>query len=149
MAKKRISIVRILVVGIIYAIIAQVVHFIGAWIGMSYYFDPTYIGVWSKLMMPVTGPPPVSFYLHSITFGVLTGILFALVYHVIKDAIPVKNVDEKGILYGLLVFLLAGLPNTLALFLTINLPVPLITLWAVESWVIYLLGGIIVAQAIK
>lgn len=149
MAKKKVSIARVLAVGVLYAIVAQVTHSIGAMIGMSYYSDPAYKAVWSRFMMPAMGPPAVNFYVYSITFGVLTGILFVLVYHVIKDAIPVKNVDEKGILYGLLVFMLAGLPSTMSLYLLINLPVPVIVLWAVESWVVYLIGGIIAAQAIK
>jgi len=149
MAKRKVSVVRILVVGIAYAILSMIVHTIGAQIGMQYYTDPAYSQVWSKLMMPAMGPPPTMFYVYSFVFAVLTGILFALVYQVIKDAIPVKNVDERGILYGLLVFLVSGLPSTLSMYLIVNLPLPLIAMWAVESWVLALLGGIVVAQAIK
>lgn len=147
--KKKVNIVNILGVGVLYAFFAQIVHTIGAWIGMNYYMDPTYAAVWSQFMMPGTGAPPASFYFISLIFGILTGILFALVYHVIKDSIPVKNKDEKGILYGLLVFLVSGLPGSMAMFLTINLPLPLIALWAVEGWVIALIGGILVAEVIK
>jgi len=149
MAKKKVSIVRILVVGVAYAIVSMIVHTFGAQIGMPYYMDQAYSQVWSKLMMPALGPPPTTFYVYSFVFAVLTGILFALVYQVIKDSIPVKNVDERGILYGLLVFLVSGLPSTLSMYLLVSLPLPLIAMWAVESWVVALLGGIIVAQAVK
>lgn len=147
--KKKVNIVNILGVGVLYAFFAQVVHTVMAWVGMAYYQDPDYFCVWSNIMMPTAGAPPASFLYISLIFGTLTGILFALVYHIIKDSIPVKNREEKGVLYGLMVFLVSGLPNSMMLFLLINLPVPLVALWAVESWVIAMIGGIIVAEVIK
>jgi hypothetical protein len=78
-------------------------------------------------------------------FGLLGGILFALVYTVIKGGIPAKSIAKKGLLYGFLVFLVGGVPGYLALILLVNLPFALIIIWAAETLVINLLGGMIAA----
>jgi len=97
-------------------------------------------------MMPAAGPPPVSFTMYSIAFGLIGGILISLVYGVIKGGIPGNTLAKKGLVYGLLLFLVAGIPGSLAMFLLINLPVMLILLWAIEGLIIYLLGGMIIAK---
>lgn len=127
-------------------IIAQAVHTIGAMLGMRYYMNPDFSPVWSKIMMPSSGPPPASFFYWSLGLGVVTWILFAGVYAVIKNGVPGSGSIRKGLIYGLLVFLVSGLSGSLALFLLINLPKGLIALWAAENLVIYLVNGAIVAK---
>lgn len=149
MAKSKISFGRILIAGILYAVIAQIIHTIGAMLSMSYYLMSDYFPVWSKLMMPSAGPPPASFMYYGIAFGLITGILLALVYSVIKGAVPGKQVYKKGIVYGMLLFLAAGVPGALSMYLLINLPAGLIWGWTVEFLVIYLLGGMAIAKIVK
>ncbi len=96
-------------------------------------------------MMPTAGPPPASFYLYSILFSIIAGILFAFVYVVIREGIPGKSILEKGLTYGLLVFFVGGIPGYLATYLLINLPTMLIFYWSIEGLVIDLLGGVIIA----
>lgn len=141
----KISLWRVFASGVLFAVIAQVVHTVCSFLGMSFYTNPDYFAVWSKIMMPTAGPPPASFYAYSILFGLLGGILFALVYAVLKGGIPVRSIAKRGLLYGFLIFLVGGIPGYLSLILLINLPFALVVLWALETLIIDLLGGIIVA----
>jgi len=143
------KVARIIGAGILFGIIALIVHVIFAFVGMDYYLDPTYFPVWSKLMMPTAGPPPVSFLYYSLSFNILSGILFALVYTVIGSCVPGKQFMSRGLMYGFLVFLVGAIPGYLALYLLINLPTGLIALWIVESLIIYLIGGMVVAKLIS
>ena len=139
----------IIIAGIVFAVISQIVHTGFAFLEMDYYFDETYFSVWSKLMMPVAGPPPADFYYYSIGFGIIAGMLFALVYAVIGMHSPGDTVTNKGLMYGFLIFLIAGIPSALAMFLLINLPAMLIAFWTIENLVIYLIGGVTTAKLVK
>ena len=147
--QEKISFWRILGAGILYAIVAQVINTLGAFLSMGYYLMEEYFPVWSKVMMPVAGPPPSSFYAYSIGFGVLSGMLFALVYSVIKSGVPGRTAVKKGLVYGLLVFLVAGIPSSLMLYLLIYLPAGLIGIWSVSSLIAYLISGVIAAKICK
>jgi len=143
------KVARIIGAGILFGIIALIVHWIFAFVGMAYYLDPAYFPVWSKIMMPTAGPPPVSFFYYSLTFNIISGILFALVYTVIGSCVPGKRFMSRGLMYGFLVFLVGAIPGYLALYLLINLPTGLIALWAVEGLITYLIGGMVVAKLIS
>ncbi|MEM4245129.1 MAG: hypothetical protein QW404_02135 [Candidatus Nanoarchaeia archaeon] len=145
----RFSVWRVFWAGILFAVLAQIIHTLGSWLTMGYYTDQNYFAVWSKLMMPTAGPPPQSFYLYSILFGIVGGILVAMVYGVVKNSIPGKTIAKKGLNYGLLVFLLAGVSCFLTMLLLINLPAQLILWWAVENLVTYLIGGMIIAWVMR
>ncbi len=145
----RFSAWRVFWAGILFAVFSQIIHTLGSWLTMNYYTDQNYSAVWSKIMMPTAGPPPTSFYLYSILFAVVIGILVAMVYGVVKNSIPGRTVAKKGLNYGLLVFLLAGVSGFLMTLLLINLPASLILWWAVENLVIYLIGGMIVAWVMR
>ena len=144
---ERVSLARVIGAGIVFAIIGQLIHSLGAILTMGFYVDPTYLSVWSKIMMPAAGPPPISFYYYSIAFGIITGILLASVYAIIREGITGKRA-KKGLVYGFLVFLVAGVPGSLSLYLLINLPSALIVYWAIENLVIYLIGGAIFGKLI-
>ena len=141
----KLSFWRILLAGIVFAVIAQIIHHTGAIVSMPFYTDPQYFSVWSKLMMPTAGLPPPEFAYTSFVFSLIIGILFALVYSVISKCMVGQVVTVKGIFYGFLVFLIAGIPGALSLYLLINLPQTLIAMWAFENLVIYMLGGITTA----
>lgn len=140
---------RVFWAGILFAVLAQVVHSAGAFLTMGYYTMPQYLQVWSKIMMPSAGPPPASFYVYSLVFGIVSGVLFALVYGIVRSSVPGNTSAKKGITYGLLVFLVGGIPGYLALLLLVNLPSVLILYWAFESLVIYIIGGALVARIVK
>lgn len=139
---ERLSVARVIVAGVVFAIISQLIHSLGSIPTMGFYTDPTYFHVWSKVMMPAEGPPPTSFFYHSITFGIITGILLASAYAIIRGGVPGTG-TKRGLIYGLLVFMAAGVPSSLSLYLLINLPPALIAYWALENLAIYLIGGAI------
>src|SRR3990172_9063900 len=78
---------NILGLGIVFAVISQVVHGIGGWLGYSYYADSQYSAIWSRLFMPTSGAPSSEFFIYSILLSFIAGIIYALVYWVIKDGI--------------------------------------------------------------
>lgn len=133
---------RIIAAAIVFAIIAQVIHTLGAQFGMGYYTDPAYFSVWSTLMMP----PMTSFLYYSIGFAFVTGILLAMAYTIIGCCLPGKTDIRRGLVYGILLFLVAGIPGALSTYLLINIPAVLILMWAVENLVIYLAGGAAIAR---
>jgi len=130
-------------------IIAQMLHTIGAMLTMKYYQMPEYLSVWSKVMMPTAGPPPLSFTLYSLLFGLLGAIIFVYVYKMIKGSISGKSVAATGLRYGFIIFCIAAVPMSFTLYLLINLPSSLVTYWAFESLVIYCINGMIVAKLMK
>jgi len=140
--------VRVIGAGVIFAIIGQLIHNLGSIPTMGFYTDPQYFNVWSKVMMPTAGPPPMSFLYYSIIFGIITGILLAFVYAIIRGGVPWTG-TKRGLAYGSLVFLVAGVPSSLSLYLLVNLPSTLIAYWALENLVIYLLGGAIFGRLIQ
>jgi hypothetical protein len=144
---KRISVARVIGAGVVFAIISQCIHTLGSIATIGFYMDPAYFHVWSKIMMPTEGPPPVSFYYYSIAFGIVTGLFLALVYAIIREGVPGTGA-RRGITYGFLVFLLAGLPGSLSLYLLINLPSALIAYWTLENLVTYLIGGAVFGKLI-
>jgi hypothetical protein len=145
----KISWPRLLAVAILYAVIGEIVMTLGALADMNYYYDSNYFAVWSKFMMPVAGPPPAEFYYMGIIFQLVTGFLFGLVYTVIKGAVPGKGWKNKGLMYGFLVFLIAGIPTTLMLILLINLPSGLLLSWMLQSLIVYLFMGLVTAKIVK
>lgn len=149
MAKSSLNHIRLITIGILYAILAQIVHTIGAILSMGYYKMPEYFPIWSKIMMPTAGTPPPAFVIYSLLFGLITGMILVIIYDLIKGVLPGKTLVKKGILYGYVLFLVSAIPSTMSMYLLINLPGPLILLWTVESAIIYLIGGIIIAKMVK
>jgi len=137
------KLVKLAIAGIILAIIAQIIHTVGAILSMSYYTDPANAHLWSKLMMPSAGPPPASFMYMSFLFGFIGMFLFSWVYSVIKKSVPGNSLISKGFTYGIIVTLIALVPGHLAMILLLSLPVNLIIVWAGEGLAINLVNGVI------
>jgi hypothetical protein len=149
MEKMKISAWRVIISAALFAIVAQVIHTLGSFATMGFYTDPKYASVWSKVMMPTVGPPPASFFGYSILFGLITALLFVMIYIHIGSKMHGKTAAKRGLSYGLMVFLVGTLPGMFMLYLLINLPAMLIVEWAVEMLAINLLGGMIVAKINK
>jgi len=100
-------------------------------------------------MMPTAGPPPAAFYYYSLAFSFIGGLFFAGVYSVIVNGIQGKKLLNKGMIYGLLIWLVAGIPGYLSLILLVNLPIDLVIYWTVTSLIVYLLAGVTTARILK
>jgi len=139
---------KIIVAGIVFAIIAQIIHYVEAIATMDFYMDPDYFAVWSKIMMPTAGPPPNEFYYYSIVFGVITGIIYAVVYAMIKKSVLGKTIVKQGIYFGFFLFLL-GIPHFLSMYLLINLSTMLLVYWTISGLIVNLIGGVVIAYIVK
>ena len=140
---------KIILAAIVFMIVAQVIHTIESMLTMNYYTDPAYATVWSKIMMPTAGPPPTEFYYYSLTFIFITGLFFTVVYTVFEKSVPGNTFVKKGLMYGLLMWLVGGLSGSLAMVLLINLPIDLIAYWTVSGLIIDLLAGIAIAKIVS
>jgi hypothetical protein len=140
---------KILASAIIFAAISYIVHLVESMMTMDFYTDPAYFAVWSKLMMPTVGPPPAEFAYASFGFALVTGLVLAYVYTIVRTIVPAKHFVRRGLQYGFVVFLVAGVPMALTMYLLINLPSMLLLYWTISSLVIYLLGGIVFAKLLK
>ncbi|MFH1256281.1 MAG: hypothetical protein V1494_03220 [Candidatus Diapherotrites archaeon] len=131
------------------AVISFVIHSIESILTMSYYLMPELFALWSKVMMPGQGAPGTEFFVLSIFFAFIGGLLYAFVFNSIKAGIPGHNETMKGLNYGLILFLVAGLPSTFSMYLLLNIPTELLSAWAVSGFIVYLLSGIIIAKILK
>ena len=139
----------VLRVAVLMAVAAQIIHTVGAVLTMGYYVDPQYSSVWSKLMMPSAGPPPASFVIMSLGIGFITSLIFAWFYTVVRDSIPGDAPTNKGLNYGLMLYLVAGVPFIATNFLLINLPLGITVSWFFEGLLVYLIGGLLAARLLK
>ncbi len=131
---------KMLLAAVAFAVIAQIIHTLGAFLTMSYYTNPAYFPLWSKLMMPSPSPPGADFYLIALLFGLAVGFMYALGFSVLQKSIPGKGA-ARGVTYGLVLFALAVVPNTLSSVLTLAIPFWLLIEWAIESLVIFVATG--------
>ncbi len=136
----------VILAAVIFTVVAQVVHTIGAMATMGYYMDAAYFAVWSRLMMPVAGSPPPEFTYVSLALGFVTSLIFVYAYVLLKKSVPGKDWTARGVNYGILLFLLSTVPASFSLLMLINLPAPLIADWALEGLVISLAGGLVTAK---
>ena len=135
---------KLVICSVIVTIISEALYWLVAFADMRYYTDPVHAEIWSKVMMPNPGPPPSSFMWYSLLFTFITAVLFVLVFQIVLKGVPGSGPAMRGLMYGLLVFLLAGIPAGLSMYLIINLPTGLIWSWTMQGFVVYLVNGLIV-----
>lgn len=142
-------VLRILLTAVLFVVISQIFHSVGAYIALEYYFLEEYMPVWSKIMMPEPGPPPLMFTLLSAGASFLSGIIFSTVYYIVMDSMMGKSWVVRGLEFGLIMFFMTILPGLLSMVLLINLPIMLLVFWMVEGLLISLLSGIMMVKIIK
>lgn len=134
--------------GLIYTILATIVHEIEAFIMIGQYTNPAYFGVWSKFMMPVAGPPPASFFITSTVLTFVSGISLAVVYYYVKEMLPKKNMQRTFFFADILIGL-SFVFFTLPAYLMFNIPPALLVSWFVSSFVILVAASYINVRIIK
>ncbi|MDD2655931.1 MAG: hypothetical protein PHQ80_04680 [Candidatus ainarchaeum sp.] len=140
------SLLRMAGIAVLLAAISFVLRMAEAIFTMDYYMNPAYFGVWSKLMMPVAGPPPIEFSVLSLAFAFVTAFIFTWFFQYLKPVLANGNWMKKGACFGLILFFICTVPSTLALILMINLPVPLLLAWAFTGLVISIMYGLVLAK---
>jgi hypothetical protein len=139
----------IIVVAVVVAIVAETIHTLESVATLGYYLDPAYFGVWSKIMMPTAGPPPAEFYYYSALFALVSWGIFGFVYDRLGGAIRGTQGFRRGLKFGALIFLAAGIPTALTMYLLINLPSGLLAVWTFDQLILYLIGGVVAAKLIR
>jgi hypothetical protein len=136
---------RIILGAIAYLAIGLIMNTVSSLLTMDYYKDPNYFAVWSRVMMPAEGAPPANFYYYSISFSFIVGLIYSYIYSRVKGMLKGTAIN-KGLRYGFVLFLMAGIPFFFSLYLLINLPLSLLIYWLViDGLLAYLLGGIAIA----
>jgi hypothetical protein len=138
---------KIIASGIVFAVIAQLINTVEAVFTMGYYTNPAYFPLWSSLMMPGQGPPGSEFYIAAIAANFAIGLIFASAYSMLEKAIPGKG-TAKGVKYGTMLFLIAGIPFTLTTYLLLAVPTGLLLAWAAGALAIYVISGVAFARMI-
>lgn len=139
---------KVLIAGFIFLIITTIIRQIEVVFTMDYYKIPEYFGVWSKLMMPSAGPPPVSFLVTSLFFSLATGVVLAAFYDFVKNLLP-KEKWPRIICFWEIVIGLSFVFFTLPTYLLFNLPLILLVWWFISSAVIFFLTAVVFANILK
>ncbi|MFW6230688.1 MAG: hypothetical protein ACOC32_01550 [Nanoarchaeota archaeon] len=136
----------------VYALIALAISFVGFSMNKMYYTNLDFKPLWSKFLSPVAGQIPLSFFL---SFGLVLffiGFIYAFFYHMVRVSIhghaPHKR-GVKGLLYGIFLTFVVGIPMLLYHYLMLGVPNLLVVSWFAESVLTYLAGGVAIASIMK
>src|SRR4030042_5920744 len=132
----------------IFTVISYVIHMIEAMLTIKYYMMPQYFGLWSKLMMPSAGPPPVAFTITSIIFAFVTGISVGLIYYYLRDHLPPVGF-KRAFYFADLLIATGFIFFTLPAYLMFNIPVGILVSWFISSFVILTAGSWVMVKIIK
>ena len=139
---------KVLLTGFLYTVIAFVLHQLEVIITMKYYLMPEYFGLWSKLMMPKAGPPPLEFFITSLVFTFVTGVSLALVYYYVRDLLP-KDFKKRVFYFADLMIATSFIFFTLPTYLLFNVPGGLLIIWFMTSFIILLASSFVFVKLIK
>lgn len=139
---------KVVIASIILLVIQMVVMNIEALFDMKYYVMPEYFPVWSKLMMPNAGPPPVEFFVASALFSFLTALVLACVYECFKASLD-KRFWPRVLGFTKLMALLSLIFSYLPMYMLINLPLGLIVSWFVSGVLVIFLGSVVFVKILK
>jgi len=143
---RKCSLLRAVIVAILITVIAQGIHMLEAALTMDYYLDAAYMDVWSKVMMPEPGPPPIEFTYMSVLFGFVTALIYIWAYKLVEPSLLMLKWVKRGLLFGALLFLVGTVPTMLMLYLMVNLPTALIGWWGLGGLVIALIDGLLISK---
>ncbi|MBR9707659.1 MAG: hypothetical protein GOV15_04450 [Candidatus Diapherotrites archaeon] len=123
--------------GIVYGIIATSMMFLLGFIQniaglnlMPFYYGPAFL--------PMTAMSSM----FAVPF--IAGIIYALVYGVIRPAIPGRKL-EKGLVYGFIIWAVATIPGMLMTATSFNVPIVLIVDWTFTNLASLVTGGVAIA----
>ena len=134
--------------GLLYTGVALVLRQVEMAFTMSYYKNPELSGLWSKLMMPENGPPPLAFFAQSLLFTFATGVTLAAIFEFMKPLFGksfwAKVIGFTDIVVGLMIVF-----GFFPMYLLLNIPLGLIIWWFFTGWVTVLLSAMIFAKRMK
>lgn len=144
----KIHVGKVLLIGLLYTGFTMIVRQFEVVLTMKYYTDPAYFGVWSKLMMPTAGPPPPEFMIMSTMLTFLSGVAITIIYYYLRDYLP-KGYWKRATFYADILISTSFVFFTLPVYLLFNIPMALLGYWFVSTFVILLLGSLLVVKIIR
>lgn len=138
---------KVLLLGFLFTIISVVVRQVEMSLTMGYYTDPRYFGVWSRLMMPVAGPPPAEFFIISTIATFFTGIAITIIYYYLKEYLP-KGYYHRSFFFADLLVATSFVFFTLPTLLLFNVPWSLVAIWFVSSFITIVVNSLLVVKVV-
>lgn len=145
---KKINFGKLLLVAGIYTVVAIIIRQIEAVLTMKYYMMPEYFGVWSKIMMPTVGPPPIDFFLSSAVITFATGLSITIIYYYMRDILP-KDPKTRTFYFADILIGTSFVFFTLPVYLLFDVPWQLLVSWFVTTFIILLIGSYTIVKIIK
>ncbi len=145
---RKINVGKLLLVAGIYTVVATILRQIEAVLTMNFYLLPEHFGVWSKIMMPNIGPPPVEFFLSSAVITFATGLSITIIYYYMRDILP-KNPKTRTFYFADIMIGTSFVFFTLPVFLLFDVPWQLLVSWFVTTFIILLIGSYSIVKIIK
>ncbi|MFP4656126.1 MAG: hypothetical protein ACLFNK_00935 [Candidatus Woesearchaeota archaeon] len=146
------NITRGILAGFLFMLIAESISLFGLWMNKFYYTHLAYAELWSEFITPVAGQFPWSFFLYSALVSFFVGFIYSFFYHMVRVSIhghaPHKD-WVKGLLYGVFLTFVVGIPSLLQNFLVLAVPDLLAVSWFAESVMTFLAGGVVIACIMK
>ena len=79
-------------------------------------------------------------FIQMIVYNIVVGVIMAYVFSIIKSAVPGSGIT-KGVIFGLMVWLLGSVPGLGITYLTMNIRNKLIITWLINGLVNYMAAG--------
>ena len=98
-------------------------------------------GLWKTMPMP-------GWLIQLFLWNLVTGILFAMMYELVKTALPPGRV-ASGFVYGLLLWLVGTTPGMISIHLTIAMPTALVLTWWIQGLVSNVIIGWVYAGILR
>jgi len=138
---------KVFTIAFFYTIVTMIVRQVEAFLTMKYYLLPQYFGVWSKLMMPNAGPPPVEFFITSLVFTFASGISLAVIYYYLKEYLP-KGFWKRVFFFADVLVATSFIFFTLPVYMMFNVPVGLLLSWFISGFILNLFASFIIVKGI-
>jgi hypothetical protein len=145
---KEISWKKLFLFSLLFTIISFVVRQIESILTIKYYMMPEFFGVWSKVMMPKAGPPPISFMITSIIFAFATGISLGLIYYYLRNHLP-KDSKRRVLYFADLMIAASFVFFTLPTYLMSNVPLGLLISWFISSFILIVIASWMLVKIAK
>jgi len=145
---RKLAVRQILVSGAIASVITLLIRQIEVFVTMEYYTDPKLTGLWSTLMMPAAGPPPPEFFVTSVLFTFATGTVLAAVFDFMKDLLG-KGYWRRVIGFTDIMVGLAIVFAYFPMYLMFRVPLGLLVVWSVTSFVTIFVSAMIYAKRLR
>jgi hypothetical protein len=105
------------------------------------FYDQANPALWKPMPMP-------GWLIQLFLWNLVIGILFAMMYELVKTALP-RGRLASGFVYGLLLWLAGTTPGMISTYLTMNLSTALVLTWWLQGLVSNVLVGWTIAGILK